>query len=81
MPPHARARRQDLLEIQREQYGDDSLNRTYAGGVDPVVVIVVQVAEVEPMTAVLVSGFEGVACLHSSTTRPETSPTMAMPWV
>ena len=61
------ARRQDLLKIQRKCYGQNCLHRTDTGGVDPVVVVIVQVAEGEPMSAVLVCCLEGICCLHTTT--------------
>lgn len=68
VPPHTRARRQHLLKIQSQCYGQNCFDCTDAGGIDPVVVVVMQVAEVEAMTTVLVCGLECIRCLRTSTT-------------
>lgn len=65
MAAYTSARRQDLLKVQGKKYGQDCLYCTDAGGIDPVVVVVMEAAEGEAVPAVLVCGFEGICSLQN----------------
>ena len=77
MAAHTSARSQDLLQVPGQHHCHHSLNSTHACDIDPVVVVVVQIAEVETVTPVLICCLEcicglqytNVASVHSALDR------------
>ncbi len=64
MAAYTSARSQDLLQVPGQYYCQHSLNSTHTGGIDPVIVVVVKIAEVETVTSILICCLECICRLQ-----------------